>query len=228
MPSCNSYCAGRSAWRCPSCSTCSCTRPCVESLSCVAGCPAAWWRTRCPNPTLPAPPRPAASAGGFGRAGQPDAAAGVRGARRAALPGAPHRLLLPRILPRGGRSAGQPGGWARAARTADLGLLARATCLAKASHAHPPTRAAAVPGAAVLRCARSGMRQVCLARCFSLGAGLLTGFRPCCRPRWPCCGAGSGFASWRSLLSALGDRVADELDAANLYRWVHCRDAARG
>jgi hypothetical protein len=30
--------------------------------------------------------------------------------------------------------------------------------------------------------------------------------------------AGSGFASWRSLLSALGDRVMDELDSAAIYR----------
>lgn len=32
-----------------------------------------------------------------------------------------------------------------------------------------------------------------------------------------CCPAGNGFASWRSLLSALGDRVAEELDSASLY-----------
>lgn len=51
-----------------------------------------------------------------------------------------------------------------------------------------------------------------------------TWFKPC-RPVHLCLWAGSGFASWRSLLSALGDRIVDELDSASLYRsaWVEGR-----
>ena len=33
-----------------------------------------------------------------------------------------------------------------------------------------------------------------------------------------CLGAGSGFASWRQLLGALGDRPLEELDSTSLYR----------
>lgn len=58
-------------------------------------------------------------------------------------------------------------------------------------------------------CTRRGARRRC-----PLSLPHLAG------PAEPAPRAGSGFASWRSLLSALGDRVADELDSANLYRRV--------
>ena len=94
-----------------------CPRCCAHLLACVGAVD----QQRAGAHRQPGHPRGVCRAGraaGHGaaaprgplRAGPPAAGAGLRGARRLALPRLPHRPLLPRLLPRGGWAAGQRRG----------------------------------------------------------------------------------------------------------------------